>query len=302
MTALLAGLVAQVLHVALIGAAAPSLAGLHRWVLARLAGRAGPPLAQPWRELFRLMRKQTVLAESASDVALYGPLSAAVAMALAAALVPSFSIGMILGPVADLLVVGGLLAVARCAEALAAMDAGTAVAGVAASRTMLLGAGTDPALLLVAFVLALLAGSLNLDLIAAMQMEGLGWRSAVVLVAALLVMIAGIGRETGLALDLSGPELAFSEATDALRRLVWFDLIGVLFLPFGMVRADDGPLVWVAGIVCWGARMVVLTAALAALQTVIGRLSPRHAFYALGAAGVLGLLAALAVFAGMSTA
>ena len=38
-----------------------------------------------------------------------------------------------------------------------------------ASRTMLLGCLAEPALLLVLFVLALLAGSLNLDPIAAMQ-------------------------------------------------------------------------------------------------------------------------------------
>src|SRR5215472_13615372 len=36
---LLVGLVAQLLHVALIGAAAPTLIGLHGWLQARLAGR-----------------------------------------------------------------------------------------------------------------------------------------------------------------------------------------------------------------------------------------------------------------------
>ena len=38
---LLAGLVAQLLHIALMAAAAPTLIGLHRWMRARLAGRVG---------------------------------------------------------------------------------------------------------------------------------------------------------------------------------------------------------------------------------------------------------------------
>ena len=42
---------------------------------------------------------------------------------------------------------------------------------MAASRTMLLGCLAEPALLLVMLVLALTAGSLNLDVIVAAQME-----------------------------------------------------------------------------------------------------------------------------------
>ena len=45
---LVSGLVAQVLHIALMGVAAPSLIGIYRWMQARLAGRVGPPLLQPW--------------------------------------------------------------------------------------------------------------------------------------------------------------------------------------------------------------------------------------------------------------
>jgi formate hydrogenlyase subunit 4 len=302
MMTVLAGLLAQVLHIALIVAAAPSLAGLHRWMLARLAGRTGPPLAQPWLDLVRLARKQTVLAESASEVSRMAPLAAGAATLVAGCMVPSFGIGMAVGPAADLLLVGGLLAVAQGAEALAAMDAGTALAGLAASRTMLVEAAIQPALFLVVFVLALLAGSLNLDLVAAMQMEGGDWRSGIALAAMLLVAIAGTRREAPMASDLSGPTLALAEATGALRLLIWFNLIGTLFLPFGMAHADEGPLAWIVGIACWLGRTVALTAALAVLQTLRGTFGVRHAWCALGAAAVLGLLAAVAAFAGMGTA
>src|SRR5690242_3677656 len=61
---LLLGFIAQLLHIALIAAAALSLVGLLRWLQARLSGHVGPPVLQPWRDLFRLLRKQPVLAES----------------------------------------------------------------------------------------------------------------------------------------------------------------------------------------------------------------------------------------------
>ena len=139
----------------LIGAAAPTLIGVHRWMQARLAGRVGPPLLQPWRDLIRLLRKQTVLAEGASGVTVDAPVVCAAATAVAACLVPSFALGMIFAPFADLLVIAGLLALARSSLALAAMDAGAAMGGMAASRTLLLGCLAEPALLLVLFVLAL---------------------------------------------------------------------------------------------------------------------------------------------------
>ena len=44
----------------------PLLTGFVRKVKARLLRRQGPPLLQPYRDLIRLMRKEVVLAESAS--------------------------------------------------------------------------------------------------------------------------------------------------------------------------------------------------------------------------------------------
>ena len=93
---------------------------------ARLAGRAGASPLQPWRDLIRLLRKQTVLAESASSVTIDAPAACAAATAVAACLVPSFTLGMTFAPFADLLLIAGLLIAARASLALAAMDAGTA--------------------------------------------------------------------------------------------------------------------------------------------------------------------------------
>ena len=61
-------------------------------------------------------------------------------------------------------------------------------------------------------------------------------------------------------MDLGGRDLALIEAADALRLLVWFNLIGAMFLPFGMARSDAGPVAWAAGIITWLARTLLFAA------------------------------------------
>ena len=272
---------------------------------ARLAGRAGASPLQPWRDLVRLLRKQTVLAESASNVTIDAPAACAAATAVAACLVPSFTLGMTFAPFADLLLIAGLLMAARASLALAAMDTGTATGGMAASRTMLLGCLAEPALLLVLFVLALLAGSLDLDVVAAMQIEnGVDWRTGVglALAATLLVALIDVMRREALAMDLGGRDLALIEAADALRLLVWFNLIGAMFLPFGMAGADAGPVAWAVGIIAWLARTLLAAALLALLHAGLGRIGLVRAAQVLGVAVLFGLLAAVFLLADMGTA
>jgi formate hydrogenlyase subunit 4 len=293
---LLAGLLAQILHVGLVATAAPSLLGIVAWLEGRLAGRAGPPLLQPWWELTKLLRKQTVLAESASSLAEDAPVVGAAATAIAASLVPSFALGMCFARFADLLVISGLLAVARCSFALTAMDAGTASAGLGAARSVLLTCLAEPARLLVLLVLALAAGSLNVDLIAAMQVESaIGWKVGVGLAfaASLLVALVDTIRHDAVAEDIGGPGLALIGAADALRLLVWCNLIGAMFLPFGMASADAGPIAWAEGFICWLARTLLFAMVLAVLHAGLGVIGMRRASRMLGVAMMFGLLGAV---------
>src|SRR5690242_589571 len=98
----LLGIAAQLLHAALTFAAAPVLIGVVRLAKARLLGRAGPSIWQPWRDLIRLGRKQPVLAENASPLFRAAPQVACTAIAAAAMLVPSFGLGMVTAPLSDL--------------------------------------------------------------------------------------------------------------------------------------------------------------------------------------------------------
>ena len=83
---LIAGLLTQIIHVALLLTAAPLVTGLIRAAKARLLGRVGQPVIQPWRDLLRLTRKQPVLAENASPVFRFAPLVIFASTAVAALL------------------------------------------------------------------------------------------------------------------------------------------------------------------------------------------------------------------------
>lgn len=275
----LLGFAAQCLHAVLMLLAAPTAIGALDWAEARLAGRAGAAWYAPWQELGRLWRKQPVLAESASRVSDLAPLVCFGVLALAAVLVPSFALGMSFAPLADLLVIAGLLGLARVVLALAALDEGTASGGIAARQAMTLGLGGELALLLAVLALGLAAGTTNLDLIAASTQAGLLQpQAAIALAAGALAVLALVQHDAGMpeAAGFGGSGLALLRMAEALRLLVWIDLIGAVFVPAGMVPAQDFPGGWVLGLLGWAVRLAVGLGALAGLRAMSGRVPWRR--------------------------
>lgn len=309
----LIGLAALLAHAALMLALAPLLVGVVRWGEARLLGRAGPSVLQPWRDLIKLARKQPVIAANASPLFTAAPGVAFAATLAAAALVPGFALGMASGPAADLIALLGLLALSRCVLALAALDVGTGFGGLGAARAMTFAAFAEPAMLLVAFTLALLAGTTNLDAIALLLRQ-----TAVVprlslglaLAATLIVALAEAGRapvdsaasqleltlvHDAVALEYSGRHLALITWTAALKLLVWTSLIATIFAPFGLAAPVDGPLTWLLALPVWLVKVGVLAVALAGLEAGIARMRIFRVPEFLGIALLLALLAAVFV-------
>jgi formate hydrogenlyase subunit 4 len=311
---LLAGIVTQLLHLALVLAAAPLAVGGVRWMKARLMGRAGAHPLQPWRDFCKLLRKRPVLAEHASGMTTAAPYVAVAAAIAAVALVPSFSRAMALSPLSDLLVIAALLALGRVALALAGMDAGTAFGGLGAAREMSFAALAEPGLLLVVLILAMLAGTTGLDAIAAaFQDNALGLRVslALALIATCAIAIVENARipadnpathleltmvHEAMILEASGRHLALWEAASALRLTLWLALIAALFVPFGTAPAGFAPLGWIVGIVAWVAKMALLCAVLAAFESAIAKMRVFRVPEFLGVALLLGLLGAILLF------
>ena len=109
----------QFVQMLLVLAAAPLLTGYVRKVKAHLVRRQGPPLLQPYRDLIRLLRKDVVLADTASWFFRVAPYLIFAATWVAAALVPTFATGLIFSYAADVIAIVALLASARFVLALA---------------------------------------------------------------------------------------------------------------------------------------------------------------------------------------
>jgi formate hydrogenlyase subunit 4 len=312
--AVLGSLLTQLLHLGLMLFAAPLLVGVVRWLKSRLMGRRGPHPMQPWRDLLKLLQKRPVLAESASIVSRVAPYLALGATLLAAALVPSFAFGMILAPVADLLLIGGLLALSRVALALNGHDAGTPFGGLGAGRELTFAVFAEPALLVCVMVFAVLIGTTNLNAIGHGLSDGqIGVRvsllfAAVALVAVALAENARVPVDNpathleltmvheAMLLEASGRHLALWEMQAALKMLVWLGLLATLFLPFGTAAPGSGPFSWAMGLLAWAVKIGLLALALAVFESAIAKMRVFRVPEFLGGALMLALLAAALIF------
>jgi formate hydrogenlyase subunit 4 len=221
---------------------------------------------------------------------------------------------MAFAPLSDLLVVGGLLMLARCALALGGMDSGGATGGIGASRTASYAVCAEPALILVVLTLALLAGGTNLNGVILLVREGTpGLRVSVALafIATLTIALADTGRlpvgdpasvqppamlHGAMMQDYSGRHLALLEYAAALRLLLWLTLAGSVFVPVFMAGPGSGGLHWIVGLLAWAVKTLLLAVALACLETGIARMRAAQVPEFLGVAVLLGVLAALFLF------
>ncbi|HXZ15238.1 MAG TPA: NADH-quinone oxidoreductase subunit H, partial [Roseiarcus sp.] len=195
--ALIVDLIFQLLQMTLVIMVAPLLTGVVRWTKARLTRRRGPPLLQPYRDLVRLARKEAIVAESASWLFRVTPYLVFAATWVAAALIPTFATGLLFSWSADLIAVVALLGAARFFLALAGLDVGTSFGGLGSSREALFGALAEPAMIVIVFTLALVAGSTQLSTVSAYMVSsavGLRVSLGMALVALIIVALAENGR------------------------------------------------------------------------------------------------------------
>ena len=293
---------------------APLLTGYVRKIKAHLLRRRGPDLIQPYRDLHKLLRKEVVLADNASWVFRAAPYLIFATTWVAAALVPTFATGLVFSPAADLIAIVALLGSARFMLALAGLDVGTSFGGIGSSREMMIASLAEPALLMIAFTLSLLAGSTQLSSVATF-MEGpdVGLRVslAMALVGLVMVAIAENARipvdnpathleltmvHEAMILEYSGRHLAVIEAAASLKLLLYLSIIGCVFAPWGVAVAGQGFAAYAASLPVYVIKLAAGGFLLAVFETVIAKMRVFRVSEFLGAALMLGLLAALLLF------
>jgi formate hydrogenlyase subunit 4 len=228
---------------------APLLSGFVQALKARLQGRRGPSVLQPYRELRRLWGKSAVAVEGATAVYRLAPAVVAASVVAAILLVPAAEEAPSWGLGHDLLVLAGLLALARFAVAAASWDVGNGFSLMGASRDLTFAVFVEATLILSLAVAALVAGSTDLLAVIAATAGTSVWSSPALPLAAVafaLVIVAETGRQPvdnpdthleltmvheGPLLEYAGRDLAYLQWAASARHWLVLVLAAQVFLP-----------------------------------------------------------------------
>jgi formate hydrogenlyase subunit 4 len=309
----ISALLMQLGQVALVLVLAPAVTGLIRKMKARLQRRIGPPIIQPYRDLLRLIGKDVVLADNTSWLFRIAPYLIFAATWVAAALVPTFKTGLMFSWSGDLIAIVALLGAARFLQAAAAIDTGTSFGGIGASRELMIASMAEPAMIMVTFTVALVAGSTQLSTIAAFMLNTGGLRVSLgmALVALIIVALAENARipvdnpathleltmvHEAMVLEYSGRHLAMIELAGSLRLLLYISLIACIFFPIGLVTDEGGLLADAGALAAYVLKLAIASLLLATLEMSMAKMRVFRVPSLLGIALMLGLLGTLLLF------
>ena len=228
---------------------APLFEGIVRKAVARLQGRYGPPVLQPYRDLAKLFRRTLLTKPITTSDALYSfaPVIVFATIVVVAALVPTFVARPL--TLADILVIFYLMALIRFVYSIASFNVANPFAVVGSAREHLLTLGVEPAALLAAIVAVLSVSSPSVSGVSIsipnVLLEYHWWFIPALLgfIAALLADlalppfdVAEAEQEIseGLLAEYGGPLLGLYKLAINCKRLVLLNLLFALFLPFGM--------------------------------------------------------------------
>jgi formate hydrogenlyase subunit 4 len=293
---------------------APLITGFSRTMKARLQTRRGASVFQPYRDLYKLLRKGMVIPDTASWLFGATPYVLFVTTLLAALLIPAVSAQAPLSLFGGVLSVVYLLALGRFFLALGGLDTGSSFGGLGSSREMTISALAEPALMLAVFTVAIGAGSTNLSIVAESAL-GQSWRflapSQMLAFAALfIVLIAETGRipvdnpathleltmiHEAMILEYSGPYLALIEWSAAIKQLVLMTLLVNVFFPFGL-SASWSPTAALISLGVFITKLLLLSAVVVLVETTNAKLRLFRVPELLAVAFVLSALALISTF------
>lgn len=284
------GVVIALTQLVLVIGIAPLLIGVMRQVRARLEGRVGAGVLQPWRDLRKLLGKNPLTPRGTTEVFRLAPLVLMASTLAVAAVVPFVSTATVPRAGADLFVVVALLTLGAVALVLAGLDTGTAFGGMGSSREVALLALVEPTLLVAIFALSVPVGSTDLGDIVVTILAAPGQAIAPATLLAAVALAVAVIAETGrlpvdnpsthleltmiheaMVLEYAGPDLALVELASAMRLTVFLGLWSTLFLPWG-VATGTGALALLVGVVAFVIKVGVLGALLAAGEVFLAKL------------------------------
>jgi formate hydrogenlyase subunit 4 len=288
-----------VIQTLLIAGLPPLLFGVIAKTKALFAGRVGAPVFQPYYDLIKLWRKESLFSRTTTWIFWAGPTVTLAATAVAALLVPLIGDAAPISFSGDLILFAYLLGLGRFFQACAALDTGSSFEGMGAAREVTFACLAEPVLFFGLLVLAKLSSGLSLSSMLAGPVSS-NWQSSgasflLVLVSWFILLLAENARipfddpnthleltmiHEVMVLDHSGPVLGMIHYGAAWKLFLFAALIVRVAMPFSLRNP------WLqAGVFIIG--MLVLAVFIGVVESVMARLRLVHVPRLLVAASVL---------------
>jgi formate hydrogenlyase subunit 4 len=197
------------------------------------------------------------------------------------------------------------------------MDVGTSFGGIGSSREMMFASLAEPAMIMIVFTLALLAGSTQLSEVAEFMQTHASLRVSLglALIALIIVALAENARipvdnpathleltmvHEAMVLEYSARHLAVLEFAAALKLLLYISLIACIFMPWGLAQAGSGLEAYAIGLTSYLGKLALCGFLLALFETSIAKMRVFRVPDFLGISLMLGLLGMLLLFVSRS--
>ena len=266
---------------------APLVTGIVSKLKALMQGRSGADILQPYRDLRKLVGKDSVTSRSTSWIFRAVPYVCLGSMLVLAMMVP-FIHTHTLAPFGDLVAVVYLFTLYRFAMVLGGLEGGSTFGGMGSSREMMMSVFIEPALLLAISTLAVLsgAGTDMGDISGALSEMGLlAVGPALILAGAsfIITMLAENARvpfdnptthleltmvHEAMLLEYSGRGLAMMELSSMIRLTVFMAMLGSMFFPWGVATTMD-PSDLLVSVLVTVAKMLTITLVVATVESVL---------------------------------
>ena len=307
-------IVIEILQLLLVAFGSPLLVGVIRKAKARLQGRRGATIFQPYADLRKLLLKEAVVSENTSWIFRFTPCLLATTMLLAALIVPVLTTRAPLGFMGNIIALMYLFLLGTFFLALAGLDAGSAFGGMGSSREVAIAALAEPTVLIAIFGIALRAGTTSLDGImtrfAAEPLLMLNAGHLLAFIAFFIVALAENGRlpvdnpathleltmiHEAMILEYSGRYLALVEWAAGMKLFLFLTLLANLFFPWGVALANT-PIALFGALLALTVKLLLFAAAIALLETAVAKLRLFRVPELLAGSFTIALLAVVTAF------
>jgi len=291
----------------------PLVIGIIRKIKAQLQSRKGASILQPYYDLRKLFRKDSVVSKNASWVFRITPYICMGTVLVITLMVPVF-FSVSLNLIGNVIVLVSLLSAMRFFMALAALDVNSTFTGMGSSREMLISAIAEPTILLCIFTVSLTAKTTYLgDIARILSLSNVSFLNPSIYMAFFaffVVMLAENARipfdnpathleltmiHEAMILEYSGKSLALMEWASWTKLMVFLAILANMFFPWGIATELTIQAIS-TGILVFVIKIGLFAAAIAYVESAISKLRLFKVPNLLGIAFTLALVAVVSYY------